>query len=100
KLTPDPPAKRRIDGLMLLDAAHSFKAAADDARSIMISIPCQIADDHLGIRDGRLDEPFDLAGGHRHQRFDASMICRLASISLLRIASSTCSSSQSMPAAV
>ena len=27
KLTPDAPPKRRIDGLMLLDAAHSREAA-------------------------------------------------------------------------
>ena len=55
----------------------------------------------LGIGDRLLDQPLDL--GSRPwgiTRFVASMICRRASISLLRSASTTCSSSHSMPAAV
>src|SRR5205085_10029106 len=92
--------KRRISGLVLLDAGHSCKAAADHARSIMVAVAGQIADRHFGVRQARLDQSLDLGRGHRHQLLLASMIWRRASISLLRSASRTCSSSISTLAAV
>jgi hypothetical protein len=49
KLSPNSPPERRIDSLMLLDAAHSFKAAAHDARSIMVAVAREIADVDIGV---------------------------------------------------
>src|SRR5438309_3039265 len=100
KLSPYTPRKRGINGLMLLDAAHSLEAAASDTRGIMVTVAGEIADGHFGVRDRRLDQPLDLACCHRHQRFVLSMIWRRASTSLLRMASRTVSSSMSTPAAV
>src|SRR3954471_9585331 len=85
---------------MLLDPAQAFEAAAKDPRRIMIAVAGEIADRHLGARDRRLDQPLDLDCRHGHQLLLASMIWRRASISLLRSASATLSSSISMPAAV
>src|SRR3954471_4077007 len=100
KLSPYAPPERGIDCLMLLDAAHSGEAAAYHARGIMVPVAGEVADGDLGIRDRRLDQFFDVAGRHRHQRFEASMICRRASTSLWRSASRIWSSSHSTPAAV
>src|ERR1041385_3262988 len=100
KLSPYSPPKRGIDRLMLPDPAHPFKAAADNTCGIMVAVSGKIANDHFGVRNGCLDQPFDLGCSHRHQIFVASMIWRRASISLLRIASMTIDSSQSSPAAV
>src|SRR5437868_13545108 len=86
KLTPNAPPERGIDGLMLLDAAEPGEALADDARGVMVAIPREVADGHVGIRNRRLDQPLDLGCGHRHQRLVLSMIWRRASISLLRSA--------------
>src|SRR6185295_8400258 len=66
KLTPNTPAERGIDGLMLPDAAQPGEAVADDARGIMVAVPGKVADGHLGVGDGRLDECLDLACSHRH----------------------------------
>src|SRR5690348_417874 len=89
---------------MLPDPAQPLEAVAHDARGIMIAIASEVADCHLGVRNGCLDQPFDLARGHCHlslpYRFEASMICRRASISLFLRASATFSSSQSTPAEV
>src|SRR6185437_4513133 len=57
KLSPYASPKRRIDRLVLPDPAHSFKAAADHARGIMIAVAGKIADRHLGVGDRRLDQP-------------------------------------------
>src|SRR5207253_4549053 len=100
KLSPHSSPKRRIDGLVLLNAAQSREAAADNAGGIMVAIAGEVADRHFGIRDDRLDQPLDLACRHGHYWLLASMICRRASISLLRSASRTFSSSLSTPAAV
>src|SRR5690348_6935367 len=74
KLSPYSPPERRIDRLVLLDAAHPGEAAADDARGIMVAVAGEVADSDFRIRDRRLDQPLDLAGGHRHQRLVLSMI--------------------------
>src|SRR2546423_4842395 len=100
KLSPYSPPERGIDRLVLLDPAHSGKAPAHHARRIMVAVAGEVADRHLGLRNGRLDQPLDLAPGHGHQMLLASMIWRRASISLLRRASRTLSSSQSTPADV
>src|SRR3954452_3451268 len=100
KLTPDASAERRIDGLMLLDAAKTGERPADHARGIMIAVAGQVAYCHLRIRYGRFDQPLDFCCRHCHYRFVASMIWRRASISLFRSASRTWSSSQSTPAAM
>src|SRR5947209_6413441 len=100
KLSPYSPPERRIDRLVLPDAAHSFKAAADYTRRIMVLVAGKIADRHLGVGNRRLDQLLNLGCGHWHYWFEASMICRRASISLLRSAPRTCSSSLSTPAAV
>src|SRR4029078_8048346 len=85
---------------MLLDAAHSGEAAADHPRGIMVAIAGEITDRNLGIGEPSLYQLLYLACRPRHQRFVASIICRRASISLLRRASPIFSSSQSTPAAV
>src|SRR6185437_10177570 len=90
--------ERRIDRLMLADSAHSFEAPRDHTSGIMVAVAREIADRHLGVRNRRLNQPLDLLSGHGHQRLVLSMICRRASISLLRSASRTLSSSQSTPA--
>src|SRR3954447_6953517 len=100
KLTPNAPPERGIDGLMLLDAAEPGEALADHARGIMVAVAGEIADGHVGVRDGHLDECLDLARRHRHYRFVLSMIWRRASNSLLRSASASVSSSHSTPAPV
>src|SRR5690348_5971300 len=68
KLSPNSSPERRIDRLVLADAAHSFKPLRYDACGIMVAVPGEIADRHLGVGDRCLDQPFDLARGHRHQR--------------------------------
>src|SRR3954454_23949802 len=60
KLTPNARPERGIDGLMLLDAAEAGEALADDARSVMVAVAGEIADAHVGVRDGYLDEGLDL----------------------------------------
>src|SRR6478735_10282161 len=82
KLTPHAPPKRRIDRLVLANAAHSFKAAADHASRIMVAVAGKVADRHFGVGYRRLDQRLDIVRGHRHQMFEASMIWRRASISL------------------
>src|SRR6478672_2036413 len=66
KFTPDPPPERRIDRLVLANAAHSLEASGDDPRGIMVAVPGKIADGDLGIRNRFLDQPLDLARRHRH----------------------------------
>src|ERR1041385_3132792 len=51
KLSPYASPKRRIDGLMLLDPAHSFEASADHPGGIMVAIAGKIADRNLSVRD-------------------------------------------------
>src|SRR3954471_13357659 len=85
---------------MLLDPTQARKGSADHARGIMVAIAGKITDCDYCVGYRRLDQAFDLAGRHRHQRLLLSMICRRASISLLRSASATLSSSQSTPAEV
>src|SRR5215213_11431040 len=75
KLTPYTPPKRGIDGLVLLDAAQPFEAAAHHAGRIMVPVAGEIADRHFGIGNGCLDEALDLARRHWHQMLVLSMIC-------------------------
>src|SRR5690348_4135201 len=73
KLSPNSPPKCGIDRLVLLDAAHPGEAAADHLRRIMVTVAGEVADRHLGVRNGRLDQTLDFARRHRHQRFVLSM---------------------------
>src|SRR5207248_4444055 len=61
KLSPYSPPKRGIDCLVLPDPAHPGEAAAHNARGIMVAVAGKIADFDLGVRNGRLDQPLDLA---------------------------------------
>src|SRR3954453_7540814 len=78
KLSPYSAAEGGIDRLMLSNSAQSGETAAHDARCIMVAVTGKIADFDFSVGDGRLDQPLDLACGHRHQRFVASMIWRRA----------------------
>src|SRR3954467_4557804 len=66
KLSPYSPPKRGIDRLVLLYPAQPAKAAAHHARGIVVAVAGEVANAHVGVRNGRLDQPLDFARRHRH----------------------------------
>src|ERR1700694_4901331 len=60
------PLQRLIDDLVLLDAGFAPERLRDHGRRVMIAVPGQIADRHLGVGYSRLDHRFDIVGVHRH----------------------------------
>ena len=68
KLTPNAPLKRGIDDLVLPDPAQPGEAPADHPRGVMIAVARKVADRDVGVGDRGLDQRFDLARRHRHQR--------------------------------
>ena len=54
-------ADRGIDQLVLGDSRLARKLRRNDVRGIVVAIAGEVADGDVGVRQGRLDEAFDLA---------------------------------------
>ena len=60
-------AKCSIDQFVLGNSHFALECGGDDMRGIVITVSGEICDRHFGIRQGGLDQCFNIRSGHRHQ---------------------------------
>src|ERR1700688_2642538 len=58
--------ERLVDDLVLLDSGFAAKRFGYHSRGIMIAVAGEIADRHLGVRNARPDQAFDIVRCHSH----------------------------------
>ena len=67
-----------IDHLVLLHPRLALEGRRDHPRRIVIAVTGEVFDQHLGIRQGVLDQALDLVLVHRHPRLSrhTRSLCR------------------------
>src|SRR5580704_5165362 len=58
--------ERLVDDLVLLDSGFAAKRFGDHGCGIMVAVAGEIADRHLGVRNARPDQAFDIVRSHCH----------------------------------
>jgi hypothetical protein len=66
------PLKRRINHLVLLDAAFACECFRYDTCGEMITIAGKVDDDHQGVWKSLSDKPLDFRSSHCHRRHSSA----------------------------